>query len=186
MSIKQKLKDEIRAVALVTFYFAMWIGVLMALKELVLAEYRIEFHGLSLVIVGALVLAKVVLVLEHVPLGAWTRTRSALLDVVLRTALYAVGVLVVLLLEKAFEGRHEHGGFGPSLIAVFQHAEVHHVWVNTICLTGALLGYNALSVVRRHLGQGGLLRLFLSPLPEEPGANQPEGLHLEEQERSNL
>jgi hypothetical protein len=139
-----------------------------------------------LVIVGALVLAKVVLVLEHVPLGAWTRTRSALLDVVLRTALYAVGVLVVLLLEKAFEGRHEHGGFGPSLIAVFQHAEVHHVWVNTICLTGALLGYNALSVVRRHLGQGGLLRLFLSPLPEEPGANQPEGLHLEDQERSNL
>ena len=176
MSLRQKLKNETRAVALATLYFATWIGVLVVLKELVLAEYRIEFHGLSLVIIGALVLAKVVLVLEHVPLGAWIRTKPALLDVILRTALYAFGVLVVLLLEKAFEGRNEHGGFGPSLISVLQHAEVHHIWANAICLSGALLGYNALSVVRRHLGEGGLIRLFLSPVPEESRATQPEAL----------
>jgi len=172
MSSRQKLRNEIRAVALATLYFATWIGVLVFLKQLALAEYRIEFHGLSLALVGALVLAKVVLVLEHVPLGAWIRTRPALVDVILRTSLYAFGVLVVLLLEKAFEGRHDHGGFGPSLIAVFQHAEVHHVWVNTICLSGALLGYNVLTVVRRHLGEGGLIRLFLSPLPEESRTKQ--------------
>ena len=171
MSFQQKLKEEIRALTLAGIYFATWIGVLMVLKNLVLAEYRIESHGLSIVLIGTLVLAKVVLVLEHVPLGAWTRTRPVLLDVVLRTALYAVGVFVVLLLEKALEGRHEHGGFGPSLIAVFQHAEVPHVWVNTICMTGALLGYNALTVVRRHLGEGALIRLFLSPLPEQAKEN---------------
>jgi hypothetical protein len=173
MSLRQKLQNEIRAVALAALYFAAWIGVLVVLKELVLAEYQIQFHGLSLALVGALVLAKIVLVLEHAPLGAWVRTRPALVDVILRTALYAFGVFVVLLLEKAFEGRHEHGGFGPSLIAVFQHAEVHHVWANTICLSGALLGYNALAVVRRHLGKGGLIRLFLSPLPEESKTKSP-------------
>jgi hypothetical protein len=172
MSLWQKLKKEIKVVALAAFYFATWIGVLIILKELVLAEYRIEFRGLSLAVVGALVLAKVVLVLEHVPFGAWIRTRPALLDVILRTVLYSLGMVVVLLLEKAFEGRHEHGGFVPSLVSVFRHAEIHHVWVNTICLSGALLGYNALSVVRRHLGEGGLLRLFLSPLQEEPRAKQ--------------
>jgi len=171
MSFQQKLKEEIWALTLAGIYFATWIGMLMVLKKLVLAEYQIEFHGLSMVLVGTLVLAKVVLVLEHVPLGAWTRTRPALLDVVLRTALYAVGVFVVLLLEKAFEGRHEHGGFGPSLMAGFQHAEGHHVWINTICVTGALLGYNTLSIVRQHLGEGGLLRLFLSPLPEQTKEN---------------
>jgi len=62
-------------------------------------------------------------------------------------------------------------GFVPSLISVFQHAKGHHVWVNSICLSGALLGYNVLSVVRRHLGQGGLIRLFLTPLPEQPEKN---------------
>jgi hypothetical protein len=168
MRFIQKLKEEIKAVALATLYFAVWIGVLVVLKQLVLEEYHIQFNGLSLAIVGALILAKVVLVLEHVPLGEWTRTRPALLDVVLRTVMYALGVLVVLLLEKAFDVRHEYGGFVPSLIALYQHADVHHIWVNAICLTGALLGYNILSVVRLHLGKGGLIKLFLSPLPEEP------------------
>lgn len=169
MSLRQKLKDEIKAVALVTLYFATWLGLLVLLKKLILAEYQIEFNGLSVALVGALVLAKVVLVLEHISLGTWVRTNKALIDVVLRTILYAFGVFVVLVLERAFEGRHEYGSFGASLMAVFRDADDHHVWVNTICLTSALLGYNALSVVRRHLGEGGLVRLFLSPLPQEKG-----------------
>lgn len=157
---------------LATLYFAIWIGVLVLLKMLILAEYHIEFHGLSMALIGVLVLAKVVLVLEHVPLGSWIRKQPAFVDVIVRTVLYALGVLIVLLLEKAFDGRHEYGGFGPSLLAVFQHADVYHVWVNTICVSGALLVYNILSVIRRHLGKGGLMRLFLSPLPEGPGAKK--------------
>lgn len=175
MSFRQRLKHEFRALAVAVMYFGCWIAALVLLKQLVLAEYRIAFHGLALALVGAVVLSKVVLVLEHVPLGAWVRARPAWVDVVARTVLYAFGVVVVLLLEKGFEGRHEYGGFGPSLAAVFQHADVHHVWVNAICLSGALFGYNAMAVVRRHLGYGTLLRMFLAPLPEEPDPSQPTG-----------
>jgi hypothetical protein len=141
MSWRLKLEEEVKSVAWAALYFATWIGTLIVLKELVLAEYRIAFYGLSMAVVGALVLAKVVLVLEHVPLGEWIRTRPALVDVILRTILYALGLVVVLLLEKGFEGRHEYGGFVPSLMAVFQHTDIHHVWANAICLSGALLGY---------------------------------------------
>jgi len=172
MNFQQKLKNEIRQIVIVTLYFAAWLGVLVVLKMLILAEYRIEFYGLSLVLIGALILAKVVLVLEHVPLGKWIRNRPALVDVILRTVLYSLGVLIVLLIEKAFDGRHQFGGFGPSLMAVFQHADIYHVWVNAICLSGALLGYNMLFVVRRYLGEGGLIKLFLSPLPEESSAKE--------------
>ena len=119
---------------------------------------------------GALVAAKVVLVLEYVTLGAWVRTPPVFVDVILRTVLYAFGVLVVLILEKAFEGRHDYGGFGPSLIQVIQHVDIHHVWVNAIGVTGALLGFNVLSVIRRHLGEGGLMRLFLSSPREDKGS----------------
>ena len=169
MSFQQKLKKETKVMALAATYFTTWLGVLMILKWLILADYRIEFHGFSLMVVGVLILAKVVLLLEHVPLGKWVRTRPALVDVIFRTVLYALGVTVVLHLEKAFDGRHEYGGFAPSLRAVFHHVDIYHVWVNAICLSGALLGYNILSVIRRHLGEGGLIRLFLSPLPEESG-----------------
>lgn len=172
MGFSKKLTNEIKLVALTTLYFAVWIGVLMILKVLILEEYQIEFRGFSLVLVGALILAKVVLVLEHVPLGGMTRNRPAWLYILLRTALYSAGVLVVLVLEKAYEGRHEHGGFGPSLKALFENTEAHHVWVNTISLCGALFVYNCAYVVKRHIGAGGFARLFLTPLPEEPRAGE--------------
>ncbi len=163
MSIQQKLKHELKSIVLVTLYFAAWLGMLMALKVLILEDYQIRFCGFSMVLIGALVLAKVVLILEHVPLGAWLRDRPVLFDVMLRTLLYAVGTLVVMLLEKAFESRHEQGGFGPALLNIFQHRDMPHLWANTICVTGALLFYNLLSVLNRHLGAGGLARVFLSP-----------------------
>ena len=173
MSITQKLKHEIAAVITLTLYFGCWLGILVLLKYLLLAEYHIAFSGLSVALVGALVLAKVVLVLDHGSLGAWVRAQPAWVDVVLRTAMYAFGVFVLLLLEKAFEGRHEHDSFGASLVAVFQQANAIHVWLNTLCLSAALLSYNMLSVVRRRLGKGALLRMFLTPLPKDSGANSP-------------
>ena len=80
--------------------------------------------------------------------------------------LFVVGVFVVMILEKAFEGRHEHGGFGNALAAIFEHADMPHIWANTICISGALLWYNILAVIRRHLGKGELVRFFKLPLPE--------------------
>lgn len=163
MSIQEKLRHELKAVVLVTLFFAAWLGVLTGLKILILEDYQIRFGSVSMVLIGALILAKVVLILEHVPLREWLRSRPVLMDVILRTLLYAFGTLVVILLEKAFESRHEQGGFGPALMNVFQHRDMPHVWANTICVAAALLFYNLLSALNRHLGTGGLARVFLSP-----------------------
>ena len=176
MSIAQKLKQEIVVLIALTFYFGCWLGILVLLKYLLLTEYHIAFSGLSVALVGALVLAKVVLVLEHVSLGAWVRAQPAWVDVLLRTTLCAFGVFVLLLLEKTFEGRHEYGSFGQSLLMVFQHADTMHVWLNTVCLSLALLSYNMLSVVRKRLGKGKLLRMFLTPLPEGSEENNKNNL----------
>jgi hypothetical protein len=51
---------------------------------------------------------------------------------------------------------------------LFQQADIYHVWANLICIAGALLGYNAIMVVRRHLGNRELFRIFLVPLPDGP------------------
>jgi hypothetical protein len=158
----EKLKSEIRAVLLATLFFAAWLGVLMLLKLLILEDYHIHFGGFSMVLVGALILGKVVLILEHVSLGSWLHKHPSIVEVLLRTLLYAIGTFIVLLLEKSFESRHEHGGFLPALANVFSHRDMPHVWTNAICLGGALLFYNLLSAVNRRL-DGGLAGVFLSP-----------------------
>ncbi len=165
MGIKLKLKKELESLAWATLYFSVWLGALLLVKSLLLAEYNIEFSDWSIVFMGVLVLAKVVLILERVPLG--TKNQPAWVDVLLRTGLYVAGVFVVLLLEKGFEGRHEYGGFGSAMQAALVATDHLHIWVNTICVSAALLGYNILMVIRRNLGEGELIRMFIEHLPKE-------------------
>ena len=163
MSWKEKLKHELKSVGIATLYFLIWFGFLMLIKVLLLEDYDIEFTGVSMVIVGALVVAKVILIMEHIPLGSWVKKQPAYVDVMLRTILYSFGVLVILILEKGFEGRHEYGGFGSSLQQVFNHVDIYHVWVNSICVFCALFSFNFLTLIRTHLGKGGLFRMLKEP-----------------------
>lgn len=149
-----------KAMAYITLYFAVWFGLVMFLKKLLLAQYDIQFNGMALALLGAVLLAKVVLLMEHVPVEAWVPNHPVIVAVILRTFLYFLGVLVALTIEKAFEARHEYGGFARALTRVYQHPEYPHVMFNTICVGLALLAFNIFSVLRRHLGKNGLGQLF--------------------------
>jgi hypothetical protein len=174
VSLGQVVRREARIVLLTTLYFATWFIVLQIVKKLVLAEYQIEFRGVSLALVGALIVAKVVLVLEHVSLGQWTRRHPAAVDIAVRTLLYVLGVLVALLLERAFEARHEAGGFAQALIHVFQHRDMPHVWADTIVVGCALLVFNVLAALRRQLGAESLVDHLLMRPAEEKVPNSKE------------
>lgn len=165
MSFKEKLKKELIAVGITFLYFACWFSGLILLKVLLLQEYEIEFSGISNALIGALIVAKVILILENVSLGSCLKKKPAILDVFLRTILFALGIVLILILEQGLEGRNEYGGFGPSVQHAFSSAEIHHVWVNTICIFGSLLGFNMASLVKKHLGEGGFLRILSSPTP---------------------
>jgi hypothetical protein len=169
MSIGHKIVEEIKRIGIVGLYFAVCFGVMMLIKRLILAEYAIQFRGVTFALVGALVVAKVVVILEKVSLGKWVRNQTVAVDVILRTLLYTFGVWIAFLLEKAFESRHEHGGFGSALVAVFQHREVHHVWASTIGVGVALLGFITFSILKRRFGGHELKRLFFATRVSELG-----------------
>jgi uncharacterized membrane protein YgdD (TMEM256/DUF423 family) len=166
MELRQKLTTEVKALVITTAYFIGWFGMLVLLKKLVLEEYRIAFTGVSFALVAAVAVAKVVLVLEHVSLGPRIRRLPAVFDVFLRTVLYGAGAFGILLLEKAFESRHEYGGFTNAISNVLEHRDIPHVCANAICVGFALLGFNTLTIVRRHIGDQELIRYFVTPLPE--------------------
>jgi len=166
-SFKQKALHEIKAVAFATIYFAIWLGILMFLKTMILTEYKVEFTGISMAIIGALILAKVVLVIDLIPLSKWTRQRPAAWFLFFRTLLNIIAVFILLLLEKAFEARHEYGGFGSSLSQVFQQRDISHVWANVTVVSIAVFWFNVIFVLRRYLGEKKLRQLFFSiPMAE--------------------
>ena len=163
----EKIVKELKLIGLLGLYFGSWLAGMMLIKYLILAEYHIKLSDVSMVLVGALVLSKVVLILDHVSLGNWVKNQPAWIDVILRTLFYMAGVLIVLLLEKSFEGRHEYHGFLNALQSIFEHADIYHVWLNFICISGALLFYNVLSVIYKNLGTKAIMKMFTSPIPTE-------------------
>ena len=161
-SFKQKLVKEIKSVVFATIYFAIWFGILMFLKTMILTEYKVEFTGISMALIGALILAKVVLIVDFIPVSNWTRQHSAVWYIMFRTLFIIIVVFILLLLEKAFESRHEYGGFGSSLSQVFQHRDFYHVWANVTVVSIAVFWFNVIFVLRRYLGERKLRQVFFS------------------------
>jgi hypothetical protein len=165
MSLARRLAEEAKAIGLTTAFFAAWFLALMGLKTLVLDEYQIRFSGVATALVGALVAAKVVIVLEHVPVIGPVERGPAWLRVAGRTVLYTLGVLVVSMLERAFETRAERGGFVAALASLADDPHWPHLLATVVGVGSALLCFNALAVIRRHVGRDGLRRMFAQPLP---------------------
>lgn len=147
---------------------------MMVMKKLYLKDYDIEFTGLSQALIGALVMSKVVILMEYITLGGAVQRQPTIVDVILRTLLYTAGVLIVIVLEKAFEKRHEISGYGNAIVEVFKNRDIYHVWATTIGSAASIFVYNSFSVVQRVMGKNGMAKLFFST----PLSQVEQALHL--------
>jgi len=164
MSAKNKIIKELVSIFWTSLYFLIWFGSLMLIKVLLLAEYKIQFYEISAVIIGSLVVAKSVLIMEAIP-ASKANHQPAWFVVLKRTLLFMVGVFIILVLEKSLEGRHEYGGFADAFKNLFHDANMYHVWVNIICVFGAILVYNVGFLLKINLGKGGFKKILRSPYP---------------------
>jgi hypothetical protein len=168
MTVRHWLAEEAKSIALTTAFFAAWFLALMTLKTLVLEEYEIRFSGVVTALFGALITAKVVIVLRHVPVLGPLERAPAWLWIASRTVLYTLGVLAAATLERAFETRGERGVMA-SLASLAGDPHWPHLLAATLGVGIALFVYNATEVLHRHMGGDMMRRAFGSPLPP-PGA----------------
>jgi hypothetical protein len=169
-TMKEKLLRELTSIFWTSLYFFSWFGGLMMIKVLLLREYHIEFVGFTMVVVGALVVAKVVLVLEYVPMP-FTAGKPAWREVLVRTLLYLSGVFVVMVLEKSFEARHEYDGVWNAFIHLTERTNIYHILVNSICVFGALILFNIWTIAKKQYGKGMLWKILNSPVPDSSQSN---------------
>jgi hypothetical protein len=164
------LLKETKAFGVRFVYFLFCYGLLLLLKKLILEEYHVGFVGLGTVFIGALISAKVVLVVEHTPLTrAFVRSRP-ILKVLFETAFYGLLSLATLYTEKAFELREKAGGFLPAFTIVRHENDRYLLAVTLIAVTLSFSFYSVLLVIDRHLGRGELLKLFFRRGKDNPAS----------------
>ena len=158
---------EIKRVGLVTLIFLIGFGLILALKKLFLAEYSIEFSGLAKAVVGALLVAKVVVILDHTPFVHQFRRYPRYVSVLYQTIVYTLAVFFLGVCEKVFHAYRDTGTIGSAIEAVIRSADINHFFAAILFITLMFLGYNIVAAVDRGMGDGTLFALFFN-MPE-PG-----------------
>ena len=151
------LKEELRTAGLATVYFFLCFLLVIALKKLFLAQYDIAFYGLSAAFFGALVVGKVVVVLDKTKAGKrFEQSRSPLAAAMYKTAVYTAAALLVVALEKLFHASRHAPSLGGAFAEVWHERDRSQILATVLVLAPAFAGYNLYSAIDRGLAGGRL------------------------------
>jgi hypothetical protein len=154
------LLRELRRILPPTLYFFVGFNLILFTKRLFLAEYMIEFSGFMLAAVSALIVGKVVLVADMMPLLRRLDSKPLAYPILFKTVVYTALVFIARLLEDFIRFLLASGtidGFAHHLITDFSWDQfaATQIWVFVLFLVYVTAA--ELSALFEH---GELLKLF--------------------------
>jgi len=164
MSAAEWIKHEIREVGAATLYFLIGLILILVLFKLLLDQYEIQLVALSKAVIGALICAKVVVLLKNRKIMQVFSNRPGYVTVLYKTIVYDVGLVVILLIEKTIERYGEAGGVGAALRQVFETRDMHHVLAVALMASMMFLFYNAVGELSRRLGEDEVRAAFFGKM----------------------
>ncbi|MDG2281287.1 MAG: hypothetical protein P8L42_11730 [Flavicella sp.] len=160
MSFVQKLKKEIIEILLVTAYFLLCFGVLILIKKLTLAQVEVEFYGFSAALVGALVMSKVVILLDKTPLGKMYVRQALYKNVLFKSIIYTLVLTFVLFIENLIHTLLEGNNFMEAIKYIHEHRVPMQFRLILIASFFSLGSYNVIIAIRDSMEKGALTKLF--------------------------
>lgn len=163
--ISRFLRREFAAAWPVFLFFLVGFSLLILLIKLALAQFSIETTVLSNAIVGALIAAKVALVLDETSLARSLEKYRRFVAVAVKTLFYGTMGLVFGYLERFLEALNKVHHTDAAIRFVISHSNHYRLlaWVLGISIVFAV--YFSCFEISLRMGQGELIRLFF----ESPG-----------------
>lgn len=162
MTVGERVRHEVREVGLITVYFLACFLLFLSLKKLLLEQYQVEVLVLHQAVIGALVTAKVVVLLDKIRFGDRFRSSRLFAHVAWRSLSYTAIVSLVSLIEHLFDLYRETSRLPRALSELWAGKDLDHFLAMNLCVLLSFLVYNCFSAIDRELGQGGLRKLFFA------------------------
>jgi hypothetical protein len=163
------LKHEIVEAVPPFIFFFIAFHLIALTRVLMQQQYGIEASTVMNATIAALVVAKVVLLADLLPIVNRFPEKPLAWNIVWKTVIYMLASVVVVYLERLWEF---HGEFG-SVAAANSHMIEELVWphfvAEMIWMTVLFLLYCTLRELARALGGKRMRALFLGPLPDLSG-----------------
>lgn len=162
MSFIQKLKKEVFEILIVTAYFLVCFGILILIKKITLAQVEVEFYGFSAALVGALVMSKVVIILDKTALGKIYIRKALYKNVLMKSIIYTFVVTFILFIENLIHTLLEGETFIQAINSIISHRDPLQFRLVLIASFLSLTSYNVIISIRDSMDHGELTKLFFS------------------------
>lgn len=163
MEMLSVVKREVRHVGGVALYLLFSLGIFATLKKLFLATYEIEFDALVPTVIGALALAKVVVLLDMTAVASRLDTKYPILMAALYKTLFYCAVSVpVLFAERVWHAYQKIGALGEAILEAWKLTDPNVVLAKVIIVGVVFALYHLYQGIGRRLGHDTLRRMILS------------------------
>ncbi len=171
-TIGHALMGLVREMAPVVLFFFIVFGLIGLLYKLFVSQYSIEFSAFAKAAIAALIMGKVVLLLEWAGTGhRFEQGYRRAVVVLIKTIIYALAVIAVGMGERIHRAVHEAGSFNAGINMLIANANVDR-FLGFVLLISLIVGfYLMVQEISRAMGKGALFKLFFAP-----PANKPEPL----------
>ena len=143
----------------VLFFFLAFM-VIFLLFKLFVEQYAIEFSAFTKAAVAALILGKVIPLLDWAGSGYRVANHRRIVVIASKTAIYSVVVIILGSGERILETFHKKGSFSAAIDFMIANRNIHR-FLGLVLLISLVVGiYLTLQEIDRALGKGTLSRLL--------------------------
>jgi len=153
-------KRELKEVFAISSTFFILFVLFTFLKKAMLGQYSIEFLPAGTALIGSLILGKVVLIFDKLPLTKKMDFLPNIYRVFFRSLVYLIGYVIFTLLEHWIKGLIEGDNFGQAWVHSFHQLGKLDFISSLVVAFVAFLFFNAFWVIRSIYGPKELFRLF--------------------------
>ena len=143
----------------VSFFFSAMMLIFVVVKLLAL-QYSIHFYAFARAAIGALVVGKVVLLMEIAERNRAVSMYPRALVVAFKTVIYAMAVFVFEFGERVVRAWYEKGSLQAGLAMVRANSNLDHFVALLILGCMIIAMYLAMEEISHAMGEGALTRLF--------------------------
>ena len=162
--------DEFFKILPTTLFFFIALMLILLLLKLFISQYSIEFYGFSRAAVGALILAKVVVLMDWAGSGRIASPYPRAVAIACKTVIYGLAVLVLGYGERIFHGYRQTGDLGDAINIVIANANLDRFFGFVLLISLVVSAYLAMQEISSAMGKGALYALFFKPRPRTQAA----------------
>lgn len=162
-----------REIAPKILFFFVAFGLLFLLFKLFVAQYTIEYSAFAKAAIAALILGKVIPLLDWAESGYRFETHRRVVVIAGKTMVYAAAVIVLGIGERLFEAFRKEGSLSAAVNSVAANANINRFLGLVLLISLVIAIYLATQAIDDAMGKGALFKLFFErPLSTNRSSNE--------------